>query len=182
MSDNPKQEPWVLRLALGMIFCATLFYVCLEPHDWRGRGRDLDHSITDWEFFYPFVGALVGLAIEAASHLIGGNYWKRSYFRFIAWSAVVFIGVVGQASDRGTPRPGSRDAAGLPMPRPFLGIGHDAREDFERRLIAQHTVPIVAVLGVVVFVLSAVLIIRLAIRHCRSCRTGEPELPQWMIR
>jgi hypothetical protein len=163
-----------------MTFCAVLFYICLEPHDWRGR--HLDDSITDWEFFYPFAGALVGLAIEAVSRLVRGNPWNKTHFRFIAWITVLVIAVACEASRPNTPPPTSMEAAGLPMPRLFLGIGHDAREDFERRLIAQHTVPIVAVLGVVVVILMSVLIAGLVKRRSRSDRTTEPELPQWMIR
>jgi hypothetical protein len=175
MSDKPKHDSWVLRLALGMIFCAVTFYIYLAPHDWRGRGRNLDHCITDWQFFYPFIGGLLGLVIEAASHLRGGNFGKIT--RYIAWGAVLVITVAWHASESDTPLPGSKDAVGLPRPKPFLCFDRLAREDFARRQTALLTRPTVAILGGLA---GCSLIAQLLIRRDR--RTAEPpsKLPHWL--
>jgi hypothetical protein len=64
---------------------------------------------------------------------------------------------------------------------PNFVFNYSAQIDFERRIAAQHTVPIVAVFGVV----AVALIVRSAISRYRSWRNRRPPdtgLPHWMIR
>jgi hypothetical protein len=67
MSDEPKHDGDPLRLALGMLVWAAIFYVFITPHGRYAR----DPFTPTWMLFYPFIGALLGLAIEVIYRLIG---------------------------------------------------------------------------------------------------------------
>ena len=95
--------------------------------------------------------------------------------------AVVIAIAIALPSERVPLPPGSRGAE-LPLPpAPRFVFDAAARIDFERRMTAQHTVPIVATLAVV----AVALIVRSLISRYRSWRArrpAEPKLPPWMIR
>ena len=67
MRERLKYDGDPLSLALGMMFWAAAFYVVLAPP----RRFAVDPSIPTWQLFYPFIGALFGLAIDGTYRLIG---------------------------------------------------------------------------------------------------------------
>jgi heme A synthase len=91
----------------------------------------------------------------------------------------VFAIALALPSEPVLPRQGSRPAD-LRAAVPNFVFDYSARIDFERRITAQHTVSIVAVLGVV----AVALMVRSVISRYRSWRNRRPPdtgLPQWMI-
>jgi hypothetical protein len=81
------------------------------------------------------------------------------------------------------PRPFQRGPrpADLQVHPPTFVFDYSAQIDLGRRLTAQHTVPIVLLLGVVAVALIAWSLIS-RYRSWRSRRSADPERPQWMIR
>lgn len=67
MSEARKHYGDPLRLGLGMIFWAAFFYIFVAPHSDFAR----DPFTPTWMLFYPFIGALLGLAIEITYRAIG---------------------------------------------------------------------------------------------------------------
>jgi hypothetical protein len=168
MSDKPKKAANPLRLALGMIFGATAFCVLLAPHDWRDHRPEMDHCITDWQFFYALSGGLIGLVIEVACHLKGRSFGITT--RCIAGGMLIVM-VACRVSEPGIPPPGSMAAAGRPMPKCLLCFDRLAQEDFRRRL----SLPTIAIWGGIAGCLP---ISGLLIHRHRSGRATEPKPPQ----